>query len=58
MSIPFLFNRDPKKPSDMRECHLQPEQAKATKALAKRKRLNTPYQASNTSQGETKVRRA
>ncbi|WP_285292134.1 MULTISPECIES: hypothetical protein [unclassified Acinetobacter] len=38
--------------------HLQPEQAKATKALAKRKRLNTPYQASNASQGETKVRRA
>jgi hypothetical protein len=58
MAIPFLFNRDPKKPSYTRGCRLQPEQVKATKALAKRKRLNTPYQASNTSQGETKVRRA
>ncbi|WP_336937392.1 hypothetical protein [Acinetobacter modestus] len=43
MAIPFLFNRDPKKPSYTRECHLQPEQAKATKALAKRKSLNTSY---------------
>ncbi|EXB49261.1 hypothetical protein J699_01564 [Acinetobacter sp. 1000160] len=44
MAIPFLFNRDSIKPSDMRECYLQPEQAKATKALAKRKK-NTSYEA-------------
>ncbi|MCM1958458.1 hypothetical protein NCZ17_03640 [Acinetobacter modestus] len=43
MAIPFLFNRDPKKLSYTRECHLQPEQVKATKALAKRKSLNTSY---------------
>jgi len=34
MAIPFLFNRDPKKPSYTRKYHLQPEQAKATEALA------------------------
>jgi hypothetical protein len=55
MAIPFLFNRDPKKPSYTRECRLQPEQAKATKALAKCKRLNTSYGASNVSQGKIKV---
>ncbi|MCH7317418.1 MULTISPECIES: hypothetical protein [Acinetobacter] len=54
MAIPFLFNCDSKKPSYTRECHLQPEQAKATKALSARS-LNTSYQASNASQGETKV---
>ncbi|ENX56313.1 hypothetical protein F885_03688 [Acinetobacter higginsii] len=47
---------------DTRKCHLQPEQAKATKALAKRKKgcnkeCLCPYEASNASQGETKVGR-
>jgi hypothetical protein len=44
MATPFLFNRDPKKPSDIRECHLQPERAKAAKALAECKK-NTSYEA-------------